>query len=426
MSVVPETLRVQGTSPSAVETELQTVKQNEAPSQPDAEVLATLRKGTSSSPKQKLLIGGVLLLVGAVAVVVLKHGMQAKPTQYATDTCQQGDLTVTVTATGTLDPTNVVEVGCEISGTIRTVEVDFNDHVQAGDLLLTLDTRELDAVVAKSKASLQVRQAELRQAEASRTESQRTLVRLQELRARNAVTEQDIDTAVADVARSEARVASSRAQVSVAEATLDVDLNKLEKARIFSPIDGIVLDRNVEPGQTIAATFQTPILLTICEDLGHMKLKIDVDEADVGGVSEGLEATFTVDAYPDERFPATISSLRFAAHNNQDVVTYEAVLEVENPELKLRPGMTAVADVVTSRAENALLVSNAALRFQPLPEQVESTISNADSGETKIWTLSDNKPVPLFVTTGLTDGRYTEILSDAIQAGTPLVVDILP
>ena len=212
----------------------------------------------------------------------------------------------------------------------------------------------------------------------------------------------------------------------MAKATLDVDLNKLDKARIFSPIDGIILDRNVEPGQTIAATFQTPVLLTICEDLRHMKLTIDVDEADVGGVREGQEATFTVDAYPEQRFPAKISSLRFAAKNNQDVVTYEALLEVENPELKLRPGMTAVADVVISRSENALLVSNATLRFQPQELRDEPAKPNATPSETRVWTLRENTLTPLIVKTGLSDGLYTEILSDALQVGTLLVVDIIP
>ena len=218
--------------------------------------------------------------------------------------------------------------------------------MKAGDLLLTFDTIELESQVAKSKATLAVRQAELQLAEATLVETRKKLQRLQKLTAKRAASRQEVEVAQANFARAEAQLASMIAQVSVAQATLDGDLSKLQKSKVYSPIDGIVLVRNVEPGQTIAATFQTPVLLTICEDLRKMKLKIDVDEADVGNVREGQEAKFTVDAFPDEQFPARITSLHFASRRVQDVVTYEAVLEVANQELKLRPGMTAVADIV--------------------------------------------------------------------------------
>ena len=391
---------------------------------PDAEVVETLRSGEKMSGFARLLIVMSLIGTGIAIFVGVRRYTQPTPPQYTTQSCTHGDLVVAVTASGTLDPTNCVEIGCEISGTIRTVEVDYNDSVKAGDLLLTFDTLELEAQVAKSKATLAVRKAELQLAEATLVETRRKLQRMEKLKAKRAASGQDVDVAQANFARAEAQIASMRAQVSVAQATLDGDLSKLQKSKVYSPIDGIVLVRNVEPGQTIAATFQTPVLLTICEDLRKMKLKIDVDEADVGNVREGQEAKFTVDAFPDEQFPARITSLHFASRRVQDVVTYEAVLEVANKELKLRPGMTAVADIVTSKVENTRLVPNAALRFtpdeevlQPLPE---------DEFKSRVWAIEEGEIVSIPVKTGRSDGSFTEITGGTVKAGLPLVVDVIP
>jgi HlyD family secretion protein len=221
-------------------------------------------------------------------------------------------------------------------------------------------------------------------------------------------------------------VASSKAQILAAQATLDGDLSKLRKSRIFAPIDGIVLTRSVEPGQTIAATLQSPVLLTICEDLRKMNLKVDVDEADVGDVREGQTATFAVDAYPDEQFKAKITSLRFASRRDQDVVTYEAVLEVANEQLKLRPGMTAVADIITSRIQDTLLVSNAALRFTPDNKELGIGIEGSRSPKPQVWLLEKEQTVPIPVNTGPTDGRLTEIKSGELKEGMSLLVDVIP
>ena len=391
---------------------------------PDAEVLETLRSGEKMSGFARLLI--VMSLIGTVIAILVAAGRytQPVPPQYTTQSCTQGDLVVAVTATGTLDPTNCVEIGCEISGTIRTVEVDYNDAVKTGDLLLTFDTIELEAQIAKSRATLAVRQAELQLAEATLVETRRKLQRLEKLAEKRAASGQDVDIAQANFARAEAQLASMSAQVSVAQATLDGDLSKLQKSKVYSPIDGIVLVRNVEPGQTIAATFQTPILLTICEDLRTMKLKIDVDEADVGNVREGQEAKFTVDAFPDEQFPARITSVHFASRRVQDVVTYEAVLEVANQELKLRPGMTAVADIVTSKVENTRLVPNAALRFTPDDEALQPLPE--DEFTSRVWAIDEGEIVSIPVKTGRSDGSFTEITAGTVKAGVPLVVDMIP
>ena len=393
--------------------------------QPDVEVIDTVRKGANWSWIARLVF--LFFLVGiAVGVYAgVKHYYQPKAPQYRTEQCRQGDLVVTVAATGTLDPTNLVEIGCEISGTIHTVEVEVNDVVNAGDLLFTLDTQELEALVAKSRASLAARQAELQLAEATLLESQQKLQRLETLVKTNAVSRNEFDVAQANVARAKANVSSSKAQISAAQATLDGDRSKLEKSRVYSPIDGIVLTRRVEQGQTVAATFQTPVLLTICEDLRRMKLTVDVDEADVGEVKEGQAATFTVDAYPNEGFPARITALHYASRRVQDVVTYEAILEVVNEELKLRPGMTAVADIVISKIENALLIPNAALRFTPDDDLSERTFGDNKSSGSQVWVAKNDSLVTHSVTTGHTDGRYTEMKDGMLQDGMPLVVDMV-
>ena len=394
--------------------------------QPDVKVLQTLRPRERWGGIARLVFVTCLIAAGIGIYVGVKRYYQPTTPQYRTEPCRRGDLVVTIAATGTLDPTNLVEIGCEISGTIRTVEVDVNDPVKAGDLLFALDTQELEAQVAKSRATLAVRKAELQLAKATLLESEQILGRMEKLQSQRASSEQEVDTATANVARAKANISSSTAQVSVAQATLDGDLSKLEKSRIYSPIDGIVLTRKVEPGQTVAATFQTPVLLTICDDLRRMKLKVDVDEADVGGVREGQAATFTVDAYPNESFPARITSLRYASRRVQDVVTYEAVLEVANEELKLRPGMTAVADIITSKIQDALLIPNAALRYTPNDNSPEVTDGGGESLTSQVWIVKKNRPVPLPVTTGISDGRFTESTSGGVKEGMPLVVDVIP
>jgi HlyD family secretion protein len=399
---------------------------SEVDNRPDVEVMNTVRGRVRWSGTARLLF--LLFLIGAGLGIYagVKHYYQPTSPQYRTEQCRRGDLVVTVAATGTLDPINLVEIGCEISGTIRTVEVDVNDPVKKGDLLLTLDTEELDAQVAKSRATLAVRQAELQLAEATLLESEQTLSRLRELRSLRASSEQQLEAATANVAKAKASVSSSEAQILAAQATLDGDLSKLRKSRVYSPIDGIVLTRSVEAGQTIVATLQTPVLLTICEDLREMKLKVDVDEADVGEIRDGQAATFTVDAYPDEQFAAKITSLRFASRRVQDVVTYEAVLEVRNEKLKLRPGMTAVADIITSKIQDTLLIPNAALRFTPDHNLPEVPLGANDSPTSLVWILKNNRPVPFPVKIGHTDGRYTATTSDGVEDGMPLVVDVIP
>ena len=284
---------------------------------------------------------------------------------YVTAPVERGDLAVTVTATGTLAALDTVEVGSEVSGRVLQVHVDYNDQVRAGQVLATIDPEQAQARADEAAAQVAAAAAAQRRAAASAEEARQNLARARQLAESGLVSPQDLDASQATARRAEADVASARAQATVAQASLSASRSALQKTQILAPIDGIVLARSIEPGQTVAASFQAPVLFTLARDLREMTLHVDVDEADVGKVREGQTATFTVDAYPGRTFPSEVISLRNVPKTDQNVVTYEAVLAVQNEDQALRPGMTATATIATERRPGALLVPNAALRFTP-------------------------------------------------------------
>jgi HlyD family secretion protein len=389
-----------------------------------------------------------VLVAGAVMFCLTD---KRSSTQYTTAEVQRGNLTITVTATGTLEPTNQVEVGSELSGIIETVEVDYNDYVKVGQVLARLDPERLEPKVLQSQAALESARAKLLEAEANVLETHnevKRLRRLAELSKKKLPSQHDIDAAEAAFKRAQAEEASAKAQVSQAQATLDQYQTDLEKLVIYSPINGIVLERHVEAGQTFAASFQTPVLFTLAEDLSQMELHVDVDEADVGQVKTGQDATFTVDAYPDRRFFAEIVEVYYAPQVVQEVVTYEALLTVDNSQLLLRPGMTATAQIITKAVKDAILVPNGALRFTPPAPKAEASkggrsmlrailpgpprrpakqrkVFHTDQGEHRVWTLRDDQPVAIPVTIGSSDGRMTEVVAGDVKAGLPLLVGII-
>lgn len=391
-------------------------------------------------------IGAGLLLVAA-AVLVWRWSAGEVTARYQTQPLSRGDLRVNVSATGTLAPTNTVDVGIEVSGTIASVDVDYNDRVTVGQVLARLDTSKLQAQVLQSQAALEAAKAQVLQARASVLETRASLSRLQRLResaGAGFVSQQDMDAAQANLDRAAADVASAEAAVRQTQATLDANRTDLGKAAIRSPIDGIVLARSVDPGQTVAANFQAPVLFELAQDLSHMELQVDVDEADVGQVREGQDASFSVDAYPDRSFPARIRQLRYGSETVEGVVTYKAILDVDNPGLLLRPGMTATALVAVQEVSGALLAPAAALRFAP-PEQQQTAssgslvgrlfprpqasrqaaVETAAAGAGRVWILRDGVPVPVAVSVGASDGVQTVVSGGALQAGTPVIVDVL-
>lgn len=383
-----------------------------------------------------------VVVAGAVAFLLLREG-SAQPVSYKSIEAKTGTLVVNVTSTGTLQPLNQVDVGSELSGTIAKVEVDFNDHVVAGQVLARLDTEILEARIAEAKASLQSARAKGTEAAATVVETRLNLQRCQELEKQQMCSASDRDALQAAYQRAQANEAMARSQIAMAQAGLDAQQTNLRKAVIRSPISGIVLDRKVEPGQTVAASFQTPVLFSIAEDLKRMELRVAVDEADVGQVRVGQSATFSVDAYPRRDFSATVSQIRQAPKTVEGVVTYETVLLVDNSDLALLPGMTATAQITVNRIENALLVPNTALRFSPPPPSNKSSGFSfsffprrppnqqrarevGSKGRTsQVWVLRDNTPVALPITTGASDGQWTQVLKGEVKPGDALLTDVV-
>jgi HlyD family secretion protein len=336
---------------------------------------------------------------------------------------ERRDLLVTVTATGTLQPTNQVEIGSEVSGAIQRVFVDFNDSVTAGQAIAELDTAQLEARVASARAALAVQEASLLQAEATLTEAQAKLKRSRELASQSIASQQALEADEASAKRAAAQVASARAQGTSAQASLREAETALGKAVIRAPIGGVVISRSVDPGQTVAASFQTPVLFKIAEDLRHMELHLDVDESDIGRVTEGQMASFRVDAYPGQTFAARIVSVRFNPRQVNNVVTYETVLAVDNPEMLLRPGMTATADILIAERDDVLLVPNRALRF--IPPTLESA-SRPDEPGARVWVVRPGAvaPAAVAVTTGLSNEEHTELTGRELEAGTEVIIDV--
>lgn len=411
-----------------------------------------LDRAAGRSRRLRLWIGGVavLLALAGGAVFFLARDT-AGAVAYRQQAVQKGDLTITVTATGALEPTNQVDVGVEVSGTIKTVDVDYNAHVKKGQVLARLDTSKLHAQVLQSRAAREAARAREARAQADVKLTRSKLAQF--LRARQSSggrvpSQVEMDIAEAALARAKADEASALADIAKASAELEFNQTNLSKAIIRSPIDGIVLVRHVDPGQTVAASLQTPVLFTIAEDLRKMDLHVDVDEADVGRVKAGQMATFGVDAYPRRRFRARVIQVRFAPKTVAGVVTYETVLSVNNADLALMPGMTATADIVVKQIKNALLVPNAALRFAPprrrmtskkkrgllgallphrrRPSAADRRMKMPAGGKMRpVWVLRNGTPVAVLLHVGKTDGRWTEVLSGNLTAGQQVLTGVL-
>lgn len=377
---------------------------------------------------RRRLPGGIWSWAGMGGVILLLIWMvffRSEPVAYLSEAASRGDLTVMVTATGSVEPVNTVEIGSEISGRIDQVFVDYNDKVTKGQLLARIDTTVLASNVAKSQANLDAALAAVAQTRATLAEANARLKRSRALEAKGWVAREALDTSLASAKRAQADLDSARAKVVQAQAQLDSDKTTLAKAEITSPIDGVIIKRDIDPGQTVAATFQTPTLFSVAENLRKMELEVDVDEADVGGVKTGQYATFTVDAYPNRTFDALITSLRYAPITTNGVVSYTAVLSVDNSALLLRPGMTATADIVTAERKNVLRVPNGALRFTP-PDVSASMPAKSEKGQTlkAVWTLEGKTPRLISFVPGLTDGQHTEVLGGDVSEGMLLLTDI--
>lgn len=404
---------------------------------------------------------GRLAIWGGIAVGVLlllfllsRCFAPPKPIAYATAPIVRGDLTVTVSATGNLAPTKQVNIGSEVSGLVEKVNVQNNDRVTKGQPLASLDLSLLRASLLQSQAALQVARATLAQNKATVEQTKATLAREEEvfkLSDGKVPSQTEMDTARADYARAIANVAAAEAQIAQQSAAISTNQTQLSKGTIYAPVTGVVLSRQVEPGQTVAAQFAVATLFTIAEDLSRMKLEVKVDEADVGELREGSPATFTVDAYPGRTFQGTVTRVDLGANATPQVnsagatvaatstvVAYTTVLSVANPDLLLKPGMTATAKIVVARKANVLLVPNSALRFTPAtagggrgalmgpPIRTANTgAQTADFGrgaQRQAWTLdAQGKPKAIIVSVADTDGTMTEVSGPDAQPGLKVI-----
>lgn len=412
------------------------------PSKLDIETI--VKTADNGSPRRRWVTWGLALIIAAAGIWYwwAAASEQSAPV-YTTEAVERTDIVVQVTATGTVEPTDEVEISSELSGTVRSVEADFNDLVRKGQILARLDTDKLEANVELSQASLTATQARMAEATATLNETKDSYDRAVLLEKKNVTSLESLLKAKASYDRAKAALKSAEADISVAEANLKINQANLEKACICSSIDGVVLDRNVEVGQIVASSLQAPVLFTLAADLTKMELQVDIDEADIGKVKVGDKAMFTVEAYQGRTFPAAISELRFAPETVDGVVTYEAILSIDNSDMLLRPGMTATADITVAEIKDTLVIPNAALRFAPPVEVEESggtgllgilfkggrpgpsatTPKSTSDGSRQIWILKDEQAMAVAVVTGETDGSNTEILEGDLNEGDLVITD---
>lgn len=431
-----------------------------------SEDLAAIVSQGASKPIRKWVIIGVLiaLLAGGLLYYLKTFNQGPQETEYLTEDSKIGEIALVVTAAGNLAPTNQVIVGSELSGTADEVYVDTNDMVKKNQPLAKLDTSKLIQQTDRSRAALLVVKAKVSQTTATVAEAKAALDRQEELlkiSGGKTPSRATMETSRATVARAEADLESANAAVTGAEADVGSIERDLEKAIIRSPVDGVVLSRSIDVGQTVAASFTAPTLFTIAEDLRKMDLLVNVSEADIGRVKVGQTATFTVDAWPARKYTAKVKKVEYGAFGTgttskeaaptMGVVTYSTELDVSNEDLSLRPGMTATVNIAIVDEKDILMVPNSALRFDPViaaevgkPDDSKRTLVQSLSpggrrwrgtpppkqgtvgSEHRVWVLENGKPTEVVVEIGITDGRFTHIKSGEVKADTPLIIGIKP
>lgn len=396
------------------------------------EVRAAIR-----SQRRRGRTGSLILIVSALAIALLTWWLWPREAvlQWQTRTVDRGNIVLTATATGNLEPRREVTVGAEISGLLREVLVSENDPVAIGDVLARFDTEELEVNLAQAEARLALARASVAEAEATLEESRANAQRMANLVDRNMASRAELDAANAAAMRARARISSAEASVREAQASVSAARTRLDKSVITSPINGVVLKRNVEPGNTMAASFQAPELFVLAEDLREMELHVSVDEADIGLIRAGQPASFTVDAWPGREFEAHVLRVFLYPEIESNVVTYTTVLDVDNSDSSLLPGMTATATIITGTREDTIRVPNAALRFQPPAEDTGAGMFAGPPGMIRggsgrsggaVWLLREGEPHRVPIRTGRTDGAYTEVIDGAVTVGDEIIVGMTP
>lgn len=375
--------------------------------------------------KRHLLFWGIAL----IAIISGLYLLLREPSQevvYSTVLVERGDIIQTVSATGTLQAVNTVEVGTQVSGTIEEIFVDYNSPVKKGQVIAKIDSTLFRTEVLKAEADLASAKASVEEAQAELVEAVKNANRQKTLYASDFVAESEVDAALTALSTAQARLTSSKASVLQAEAALEKARTNLGYTTIVSPVDGVVIAKDVSAGQTVAASLQTPTLFTIAEDLSLMQVEADVDEADIGYVKEGAHVSFYVDAYPEETFTGKVRQVRLQPVKTENVVTYTVVIDVSNPQLLLKPGMTANVSIQAATAWNVLKVPSMALRFVPESDTVKWNQADAlnNTRGAAVWVLSgqDGKtPQRIPVRTGISDGSFTEV-EGGLEEGMRVIV----
>jgi HlyD family secretion protein len=401
-------------------------------------------------PRWTLLIACALFLAGVLGVGFWQLGDGAKESPYITAPVQKGDITQVISATGTLQAVVTVQVGSQVSGSIAKLNADFNSKVKQGQVIAQLDQDKFKARVEEEKANLQAAKADLAKVKVSVEDAKRVLERAKELRKREFTSQSELDAAQTAFAAATAQLEVAAAKVEQAQAVLDQASVDLAHTIIRSPVDGIVISRNVDIGQTVAASLQAPTVFTIANDLSKMEVHTNVAEADIGTVWEGQEVTFTVDAYPTRRFKGKVAQVRHAPIVVQNVVTYDAVVGVDNKELLLKPGMTANVQFLVSQKDDILMVPNLAVRFRPPTEKREPREITRQAGHAgagggrgprssegssrttggdgrdgrwaRIYLFKGQQLSPVQVRLGITDGSHTEVIEGEIEEGQQIIL----
>ena len=391
-------------------------------------------------PIQRRTRSSSLWIIGILCLLLLGAGylylttVQDPPIRFKTAAVERGTIARVVTATGTVEPVLSVEVGSEVSGTIQSLQVDFNSIVNAGDVIARIDPEPFQARLEQEQASLLSARARLAQADAELSLKKRDLIRAEALLEQGFISQADLDVKQTEYQSAVAQVHLNRALVNQATAVVDAAQFNLNHTVIYSPVDGTVIDRKINAGQTVAASFQTPALFIIAEDLTRMRVIAHVGEADIADVAQEQPVTFQVDAYPDREFSGRVTQVRIASKAEDTVVTYDVAIEVDNPELLLKPGMTADVAIVVESVTEALMIPNGALRFAPpvtssaKAQSHDAAIAETGSDEThrsSVWILSaDGTPMKMMTSVGLADDRFSEIKDGSLKLGDLVLVGI--
>lgn len=361
----------------------------------------------------------LLILLAAAGVGYYFSENRDEGPEFATQKLSRGNITEKVTASGIINPISTINVGTQVSGTIKEIYVDYNSEVKKNQMLALIDPDLFEAKVAQQRAALDIAKAQVLLQESTVKYNEKNLKRIRKLNNQKYSADKELDLAEKDYDTSIAQLALNKAQVEQAEASLQSAETELRYTKIISPVDGIVVSKAVEVGQTVAASFQTPTLFNVAEDLTKMQIEASVVEADIAKVHNGQTVEFSVDSFPDEVFYGKVTQVRNEAINTSNVVTYEVIIEVDNKDLKLKPGMTANVEIITAEKKDILLAPNKALRFYITDENGE-TKRYKDKG---IWVLEKGVPQRIVIKTGVSDDDYTEVSGEELEEGMKVIID---